>query len=249
MWPKWIADVKTVSNSNLLDHPNSIFYHRFLEVSCKGMSSLTLIMEKKSLLVQILLHTVWFTDKIPRFYINPSKQIYCVSYPDTAVQRGTFLQLNHPCGRLLKQRCPPTGNRLLFTWSKHVIVGFPCGSLRQTGTSVSCQTHFVHGHSSGTLSSLEFHFPKWLHIQETCVDMLPTSSPHASDAALLFWNPLGGEAVHLSCCWFTVSRNVLYQGGDRKAVLIFTTVFVVDLQRGDFRGKMLWTSLFMCADL
>lgn len=65
---------------------------------------------------------------------------------------------------------------LMFTCSKHVIVSFPQRLIKVNRPSVSCQTPFVLSQSSGTLSSLEFDFPKWLHTQEACGGVLVTTS-------------------------------------------------------------------------
>ncbi len=66
---------------------------------------------------------------------------------------------------------------------------FPQWLVKVNKRLVSCPAQFVLSHSSGTLSSLEFHFSKCLHIQETCVGLLTTTSWHVFCAALLFWNP------------------------------------------------------------
>lgn len=101
----------------------------------------------------------------------------------------------------------------MFTCSKHVIVGFPRWLIKINTSLHQLSDAVVLSHSSGTLSSLEFHFPKWLHIHETCDGMLMTTFWHTFHEDLLFWSPHLGENKTKRSVWavvkFTVRRNLL----------------------------------------
>ena len=75
--------------------------------------------------------------------------------------------------------------RFVFTWDKHAVVGSLRFSLK-VNKSLYGLSHTVC--LSGSVSSLEFGFPEWLHIPETCGGVLMTTSRQVFHVDLLFGN-------------------------------------------------------------
>ena len=107
----------------------------------------------------------------------------------------------------------------MFTCIKHCIVCLPQRlvklnkSLHQLSDSllwVVRQEFWAHWN---------FSFPKWLHVQETCVGVLITTSWPVFHAALLFWNP-HSEQKHFT--WvavkFAVGRKFLAKNSNFRKV-------------------------------